>query len=179
VTRAFVAVQLPYDVLGAISAKTEGLQIRGGRTMTVWQWHLTLQFLGDDADIGAVAAALDGFSVPGGRVQLGGAGAFPSARRARVLWLGVSEGHDVLARLAAGVGERMARIGYEPDPRPFRPHLTLVRCATPTDLRAPIAAFGSEPVGPAWDVDALTVFESDLRPEGARYIERATVPLPR
>ena len=178
-TRAFVAVQLPYDVLGAISRKTEGLQIHGGRTMKVWQWHLTLQFLGDDADIGAVAAALDGFSVAGGRVQLGGAGAFPSARRARVLWLGVIDGNDVLARLAAGVGERMARIGYEPDARPFRPHLTLVRCAAPTDVRAPIAAFGAEPVGPAWDVDTMTVFESDLRPEGARYIERATVPLPR
>jgi 2'-5' RNA ligase len=54
----------------------------------------------------------------------------------------------------------------------------LVRCTSPADVRAPIAAFGSDPVGPAWDVDALTVYESQLRREGARYLERATVPLP-
>jgi 2'-5' RNA ligase len=178
VTRAFVAVRLPYDVLSAVAVRTDGLAIRGGRATTLDQWHLTLQFLGDDADVDAVAAALDGFSVPGGRVQLGGAGAFPNARRARVLWVGLAEGSDVLARLARGVAECLAHIGYEPEARPLRPHLTLVRCASPTDVRAPIAAFGSDPVGPAWIVDAVCVYESQLRREGARYFERVSVPLP-
>jgi 2'-5' RNA ligase len=177
VTRAFVAVAVPEAVLDAVSARTEGLKVRGGRTMKMAQWHLTLQFLGDDADIEAVAAALDGFAVPGGRVRLGGAGAFPNARRGRVLWIGVAEGEDVLARLARGVAERLAPIGYEAEARPFRPHLTIVRCSSPTDLRAPVAAFDAESLGPAWRVDALTVYESVLRPEGARYIERASVSL--
>ena len=74
--------------------------------------------------------------------------------------------------------ERLARIGHEPEARPLRPHLTLVRCTSPTDARAPIAAFGSDPVGAAWSVDALTVYESQLRREGARYVERASVLLP-
>ena len=169
-TRAFVAVALPAEVLEAVSARTEGLQVPGGRTMTRDQWHLTLQFLGDDADVEAVTTALDGFSVRGGRVRLGGAGAFPNARRGRVLWI---------ARLAQGVAERLAPVGYEPDSKPFRPHLTIVRCSSPTDLRAPVAALDAESFGPDWRVDALTVYESVLRPEGARYIERATVSLPR
>jgi hypothetical protein len=38
---------------------------------------------------------------------------------------------------------------------------------------------GAEPFGSDWPVDALTVYESVLRPEGARYIERAVIPLPR
>jgi 2'-5' RNA ligase len=177
VTRAFVAVALPADVLAAVSARTEALRIRGGRAMTRDQWHLTLQFLGA-ADIEAVTAALKGFSVRGGRVRLGGAGAFPNARRGRVLWIGVADGADVLARLAHGVAERLAPVGYEPDARPFRPHLTIVRCASPTDLREPVAELGAEPFGSDWPVDALTVYESVLRPEGARYIERASVPLP-
>ncbi|MDQ1510578.1 MAG: 2,3-cyclic 3-phosphodiesterase [Actinomycetota bacterium] len=177
-TRAFVAVQLPHEVLDAVFAETSGLKIRGGRTMTRDQWHLTLQFLGDDADIEAVVGGLDGFSVPGGDVRLGGAGAFPSARRGRVLWIGLAEGSDVVARLARGVGERLAPLGYEPEARVFRPHLTIVRCANPTDLRAPIVALDAASFGPAWRVHALTVYESRLRPEGARYVERATVPLP-
>ena len=147
--------------------------------MTRDQWHLTLQFLGDDADVEAVTTALDGFSVRGGRVRLGGAGAFPNARRGRVLWIGVAEGGDVLARLAQGVAERLAPVGYEPDSKPFRPHLTIVRCSSPTDLRAPVAALDAESFGSDWCLDALTVYESVLRPEGARYIERASVSLPR
>ena len=176
-TRAFVAVALPSGALDAVAACLDELVLAGGRRTTRDQWHLTLQFLGD-ADIDAVVSALDGFSVPGGRVRLGGAGAFPKERRASVLWLGVMEGHDVLAALASAVAQRLAPLGYEPESRPFRPHLTLARCAKATDLREPVAALGSEPIGPAWIVDSLVLYESQLRRDGARYLERATVELP-
>jgi 2'-5' RNA ligase len=178
VTRAFVAVALPDDVLDAVSDATGALLLRGARMMRRDQWHLTLQFLGDDADVGAVGLALEGFTIPGGSVRLGGAGAFPNARRGRVLWIDLADGHDVLARLATGVAERLAPLGYEPDSRSFRPHLTIVRCPRPTDLRAPVAALNALSFGRAWRVDSLTVYESILRPEGARYLERATIPLP-
>jgi 2'-5' RNA ligase len=174
--RLFVAAELPYAVIDAVAAHTDGLEIRGGRKAAV-PWHVTLQFLGD-ADLPAVVAALDGFDVRGGRARLGGAGAFPSARRGRVLWIGLAEGQDVLARLADGVARRLAPLGFEAEERSFRPHLTLVRCGTPTDLRAPIVALGSDPVGPAWSVDALTVYESQLGGDGPRYLARATVALP-
>ena len=146
--------------------------------MTGDQWHLTLQFLGDDADVAAVAAALDGFSVPGGAVGFGAAGAFPSQRRGRVLWIGVEQGQAMLVRLAEVVGRRMARIGFEADPRAFRPHVTVARCPAPTDLRTPIAALDAATSGRSWRVDELVVYESELRAEGARYRERASVSLP-
>ena len=176
-TRAFVAVTLPYEVLSAVQQRAAGLDVRGGRATQVFQWHLTLQFLGE-VELESVIVALEGFDVPGGRVRLGGAGAFPSARRGRVLWVGVAEGARVLAHLASGVAECLASIGFEPEAREFVPHVTLVRCPSPTDLRAPIAALGAAPIGDAWDVDALTVYESELRDDGPRYIERAVVPLP-
>jgi len=160
-----------------MSVRTDGMTVRGGRTMSRDQWHLTLQFLGDDADVDAVVAAFDGFSVPGGHVRLGGAGAFPNARRARVLWVGVVEGEDVLARLARGVADRLAPLGYEPDPKAFHPHVTIARCSRPTDLRALVTELGAEPYGPPWRVGALAVYESRLRPEGASYVERARMPL--
>jgi 2'-5' RNA ligase len=178
-TRAFVAIALPYEALDALLAGTDGLEVRGARMMTMQQWHVTLQFLGNRADLDAVAAALDGFSVAGGPVRLGGAGAFPNARRGRVLWIGVAEGADIVVRLASGVAERLAPIGYEPEDKPFRPHVTIARCGQPTDLRGPIAALDAQSFGSAWDVDALTVYESKTRPEGAEYIARATIALPR
>lgn len=177
-TRAFVAVRLPAVVLDAVAERVADLTMRGGRPTTRDQWHLTLQFLGNKADLDAVIAAFDGFEVHGGRVRMGGAGAFPNAPRGRVLWLGLVEGTDVVARLASGVARCLAPLGYEPESRPFRPHLTLARCARPSDLRAPVAAIGPDPVGPAWDVGALAVYESQLRRDGARYLERASIVLP-
>jgi hypothetical protein len=46
-------------------------------------------------------------------------------------------------------------------------------------VRAVIAEIGGDPVGPAWDVDAIAVYESRRDSEGARYVARATIPLPR
>ena len=60
--------------------------------------------------------------VPPFTLTLGGGGAFPNARRASVLWLGVREGSDALSELAG-------MIPREPDHVPYRAHLTLARVA--------------------------------------------------
>jgi RNA 2',3'-cyclic 3'-phosphodiesterase len=176
VPRTFVAVRLPDVVLDAVALRVSEIAVPGRRT-TRDQWHLTLQFLGDDVDVGAVIAALDGIDAPGGRGQLGGGGAFPDATHARVFWLGLLEGTELLAQIAHAVAERTAPLGHEADPRPFRPHLTLARCRDATDLRPVIAAVGNDPIGPAWHVDAITVYESKRLADGARYTERARIPL--
>jgi 2'-5' RNA ligase len=174
VTRAFVAVRVPEAVLDAVDARLADLVVPGRRT-TRAQWHLTLQFLGDGAHVDEVAAALEGISAAPDPARVGGAGAFPDARRALVFWLGLAEGSALLAGLAGAVGERLAPLGYEADPRPFVPHLTLARLRVPTDLRSTIATFGDAAIGPAWEVDAVTVYESRLRSEGAEYAERSTI----
>jgi 2'-5' RNA ligase len=176
-TRAFVAVRLPDVVLDAIAASTAGVAIPGRRT-TRDQWHLTLQFLGDDVDVEAVVGVLEGLDVARGPARLGGAGAFPEVAQAQVLWLGLREGSDVITRLADAVAERTAPLGIERSARSFRSHLTLARFRARTDVGAVIAAIGDEPVGPEWQVDAVTVFESELHRDGARYRERATIALP-
>jgi 2'-5' RNA ligase len=177
VTRAFVAVLLPDAVLDAVERRVSGLDVPGRRT-TREQWHLTLQFLGDEVDVDPVVAALEGIDIARGPARLGGAGAFPEALRANVLWLGLTEVSGVIARLADAVAERTAVLGYERSARSFRPHLTLARFRARADVGDLIDAVGDEPVGPEWQVDAVTVCESVLHPEGARYIERATIGLP-
>jgi 2'-5' RNA ligase len=176
-TRAFVAVELPAAVLDAVEQRTAGITVPGRRA-TRDQWHLTLQFLGNRADVDAVTRALVGIDVAPFGARLGCAGAFPRAARGTVLWLGVTDGTEWLARLADAVMERTEPLGYERDERPYRPHLTLARCRAPTDLRETIAALGDDPVGPAWRVDAVTVFESRTQPDGARHAPRAVIPLP-
>jgi 2'-5' RNA ligase len=176
-TRAFVAVQLPAAVLDAVEERTAGVAVPGRRT-TRDQWHLTLQFLGNRADVDALAAALAGIDVAPDEVRVGGSGAFPRAARGTVLWLGVAEGAAWLERLADAVMTRTEALGHERETRPFRAHLTLARCRPPADLRETVAALGDDPVGPAWRVDAVTVFESKTQRDGARYTPRAVIPLP-
>ena len=73
-TRAFVAVSPPDAVLDAVAARAAGVTIPG-RPTTRDQWHVTLQFLGNRADVDAVAAALIGLDAERGTARLGGAGA--------------------------------------------------------------------------------------------------------
>jgi 2'-5' RNA ligase len=177
VTRLFVALRLPEPVLDAIAQRLAPLTLPGRRT-TRAQWHLTLQFLGDDADPHAVSDALAGIDTAGGYARLGGPGTFPDVRHARVLWLGLTQGNSDVTRLAAAVAHRVAGLGHEPDPRPFRAHITVTRVRVPTDLRAEIASIDDTPVGPTWAIDALTLYESRRHSSGADYIPRATIPLP-
>lgn len=94
--------------------------------------HVTVTYLGDVAG-GRVASVLDAvrsvvISATPPLLELGGLGCFPDERRARVLWAGVA--------FDAGLGELRRRIdqalvptGFEPDRRPFRPHITLARAS--------------------------------------------------
>lgn len=175
-TRAFVAVRPPEGVLDAVAGAVDGLALPGGaRRTTRDQWHLTLQFLGNRADVDAVAAVLASPTVPAGAARLGGIGAFPNARRARVVWVGVTEGGDLFTALAREVGERLAPLGHEPEDRPFHAHLTIARLKTPADVRGIVDV--ESVVGPAWLVDAITLYESRTRPSGAEYSPRAVIRL--
>lgn len=140
--------------------------------------HVTMKFLGPVADertheiAGAVAGAVDGmvdFSV-----RLGETGAFPSVRRARVLWVGLEDPAGGLGMLAAAVEEAMAPLGFEPENRPFTAHLTVARLKVPRAVSL-VAGAPGEP----FLVDRLTLFQSVLRRPAPRYEALATFPFRR
>jgi 2'-5' RNA ligase len=167
--RVFVAVVPPAPVLDAVeevaAAVSEQLPVTAKRT-TRPQWHLTLAFLGW-TDIDAVAEALTPFALRPGRLALGGLGAFPSPRRAQVVWLGVAAGAEWLAQAAAAVGALVRPLGHEPERRPYHGHLTLARLRAPGDVRE-VVATPCEP-GPPFVAGEIVLFESVLRRTGAQY----------
>jgi 2'-5' RNA ligase len=174
VGRGFVAVVPPDEVLDAVDVATAGIDLPSSARLTTRpQWHLTLQFLGNRVDFGAVAGALDELAVQPGSVCFGAAGAFPTERRGRILWLGVCEGDAWLAQLAASVGALLAPVGYSPEDRPYHAHLTLARLKAPTDVRPVVAAIGPGPVGQAWTAEEVVLFQSKTRRSGAEYTARA------
>jgi len=177
VSRAFVAVVPPAEVLDTVAGALGRPEVPGARLTPRGQWHLTLQFLGNRADVDAVAGALGLLAVDAGTVQLGGFGAFPSERRGRILWLGVAGGGPFLAHLATAVGALLGPLDHPSEDREYHPHLTLARCKTPTDLRSTVGALPSDPVGPEWTAAEVVLFESTTRPTGAEHVERARIGL--
>lgn len=178
--RLFVAVRPPEDVLDAVerAAAPARRSMVGLRWTTREQWHVTLQFLGWQRELETIVAALPevGRLAPFA-VRLGGAGAFPSPRRARVVWLGGTEGTGALGRLAGAVADALGSTGFVPEKRPFHAHLTLARLRVPADVTPCVQALGDAPVGTAWTVREIVLYESRLRPGGAEHVPVSVVAL--
>jgi RNA 2',3'-cyclic 3'-phosphodiesterase len=146
--------------------------------------HLTLRFLGDTdpADLDRIAAALAAAfrDRPAFEFTLAGIGAFPSPRRPRVVWIGVTDGADELRALAARLADALASVGVPPEPEPFVPHVTLFRVRSPRDLdRARALLDGHAPAPPARTVRVSTVVlkESVLGRDGPHHRTVRAFPL--
>ena len=107
-------------------------------------------------------------------MSLGELGAFPSVRRARVVWAGLDDPTHRLAGVAGSVGDEMERIGFAREKRAFAPHVTLARLRSPhgDDLHEPLAPL-------AFLVDRIGLYESRLGRPNAVYSELATFPFGR
>jgi 2'-5' RNA ligase len=113
------------------------------------------------------------------RLAFAGAGAFPAATRANVLWSGLSGDRRALARLAESVAAGASRAGTPPPDkgRRFQPHLTLARCRTPADVTELVAALDGYQ-GQPWTADRVHLVRSRLgATEHPRYTSLANWPL--
>ncbi len=131
---------------------------------------MTLVLLGDRVDLDASATALGRLDAASFDVVLGGIGAFPRPRAARVLWLGVRTGREQLVVTA----EAVCRLLDVVDERPFRPHLTLARFRTPHDVSA---TTGDHITTTRWRVEEIVLFESVLGRGGPSYRAHARITL--
>lgn len=132
--RLFVAIPLPEDVMDLIDAALEPW--RTVLPMVRWvpreNWHVTMRFLGSmpPSSVPSVRerlARVAGTTAPIG-TRVHGVGAFPSLRRAHVLWAGIDDDLGELAILATAIRESLAsELGHED--RPFTPHVTVGRSA--------------------------------------------------
>ncbi|MGH9478998.1 MAG: RNA 2',3'-cyclic phosphodiesterase [Terriglobales bacterium] len=103
--------------------------------------HITLQFIGawEEADEPELIAALTNVIPPRIELAVSGLDAFPSLRRPRIVIAGVAAAPELTA-LAAGVNRALAPLGIVPEPRPYRPHITLARLRAPAPLPSLVGA---------------------------------------
>jgi 2'-5' RNA ligase len=141
-------------------------------------WHVTLKFLGSTwprlsewvPEQVAQAAAM----CPTFGTRLDGLGAFPSPRRARVVWVGLDDRAGRMAELVRALDASLAT-EFRAETRSFTPHVTAARSDPPIALPDTFAATPVQAV--PFHVDRVTLFRSHLRRPAPRYEALDSFPL--
>jgi RNA 2',3'-cyclic 3'-phosphodiesterase len=187
--RAFIAVETPSGIQSDIANSTASLKNALPKPLVRWiapqNVHLTLKFLGDVSPVNldhlAEALKVEAASHRMFSMSVGGVGAFPTTRRARVIWIGL-ETPPALEDLHRGVEAAAAQLGYPQEERPFSPHLTIGRVGqnvSSSDLERIRRVLETITVGTlgTFRVEAIHIFKSELQPGGAIYTHLYALPL--
>ena len=186
--RLFVACELPVEVRDAVGGLVESLREQSDgavRWVNPQSLHVTLKFLGEvpERQLPAVKLALQEAVVRHSAffLELSSIGTFGGREGLRVMWAAVAGDVLRLEALGRDVNRALAVVGFEPETRPFRPHLTLgrVRNDVPTRQRAEIeVAVGKTQIPECeWRTSEIALVRSRLQPGGARHDTVATFPL--
>ena len=132
-----------------------------GRRQRPDQWHVTLEFIGaaDGARRAALEAAAEGLTLPGFELLFDRCEYW---RKAQVACLVASVTPEPLARFLVQLRAAVAMAGFEPESRPWRPHVTIarkVRSATDGPVTPPLR----------WPATAFALVRSVSEPAGSRY----------
>ena len=175
--RLFVAINLSAEIRRGVLAATGPLRERAPELSWVGEprLHLTLKFLGEQPD-DRLGEIKDVLALVAGRhrelvMNIGGVGAFPNFRRARVVWIGIAQ-DPRLELLHHDVEIACESIGFEVEGRPFRPHLTLARVKTPlSDEKGRELSRLAKRTDYQSDciVRSVDLMRSDLSPQGSTY----------
>jgi 2'-5' RNA ligase len=185
--RLFVALELPTAVRDGVEAwGREALADPALRRMSTASLHITLVFLGyrPEKEIGRIGAVVEGLESPApADIRLGDPEQRPPRGKARLFALPVDSPGTL--SLQAELEQRLAaeRL-YEPEKRPFWPHLTVAR-VRPEGKGSKRPMRVAEGPGPlpegvrerTFGSVRVSLYRSELKPQGAHYTPLAHVDL--
>jgi len=186
--RCFIAIDIDRESKRALAELVEKLRAEADISKSDAKWvdpeamHLTLKFLGEtkDQQLADVFGAVEATAAAHGsfELEIASTGSF-GGRTARVLWAGTGRGSEELLALQADLEERLAAAGWPKEQRAYSGHLTLCRIRNPKagavlkqaaenhkDFKAGTVA-----------VDRITVYQSQLTPNGPIYTALASYEL--
>lgn len=173
--RTFIAIPLPEAVQDKVDALLSDLRKADAavRWVPARNLHLTLKFLGDVAEARleelyvGIRMATEG--IEPFRITLTGLGAFPNARRPRVLWIGMDV-PEAMQRLYENIEKDLSRLHFPKEKRRFSPHLTIGRVKGLRGMERLMSVVERTEFGPETvSVERIVAMKSDLRPTGAVY----------
>ena len=176
--RIFAAIDISDEARGAVVAYVAKLRMDVADIRVGWEkpekLHLTLKFFGDvdAARLLRLGTALDEVATAHKPfvAELAGTGVFPTARRPRVLWLGIQNDSGRIAKIGDEIERVSSRLGFPREKRPFSPHLTIARIREPEKgKRLAESYLQSRFASVEFSVNELVLYESVLKPAGSTY----------
>jgi len=183
--RTFIAIEIPAEIKTEMVKVQE--QLKKSNVDASWPRpdgvHLTLKFLGEAPEskisemVSALRTAAEGTGLL--RLEVRGVGTFPNPKNARVAWIGLGGDVEKLVKLQLAVEEAMVRINMAREERKFTPHLTLGRIKFIRSRDKWLKALDEikDISLPGFDVTAVSLMKSELKPSGAVYTEMGRVEL--
>jgi len=182
----FIALDLP-DALreGIVAWGRKELHDPALRVVRPESLHITLAFLGYllEKEIGSLSQIVEAIDSPSPTLKLGDPIAKPTLKRARIIALPVISPGTVA--LQAALEEKLVAAHlFEPEKRPFWPHVTVARVKSsgrgskrPTEVSKPPKKLSKSLLEPNYKSIRARLYRSELNPMGARYTPLAQVEL--
>jgi len=176
--RAFIAIELSPEIKDSLEQVQSHLKYSEAdvKWIDTGNIHLTLKFLGDitEENCEKIRSIIDeiGRSVKPFEISIKDIGAFPNMNYPRVIWIGLDKGAAESKALAAKISEEALKIGFQKEPRPFAPHLTIGRVRSPKNkeaLKEKIASYSLQSAIKAQSISTIALFQSVLTPKGPIY----------
>jgi 2'-5' RNA ligase len=176
--RLFVGIPLGTQVLGELMQVVNRLRLPedGLRWTAPATWHITLQFLGEASgeQYESLLASLCKVEQPKFSVKLETLGGF---ERSGVFIVSVQLSLELLA-LQKSVLAATGPCGFQPETRPYQPHITLARSRVArSGLGSLTRRLQAQTCFSACTATEFLLYESFLGPGGARYEVRGRFPL--
>lgn len=174
--KLFLAIPIPNAAASAL-AGIQPPSAPGVRLVLPDQMHLTLCFIGE-SQIDPIAAAIRNVRIPKLILDIVGVGQFPSVAGSTMLWAGIRP-DSALVSLHAALSNALTPLGFQPEHRPYRPHISLARCepSVPAGL---VATFLADRASLTLDrivIDALSLYSSHFVAGIPVYHPEVTFPL--
>ena len=175
--RSFLAIELPRMILKRIEEVQGDLKSSHAdvRWVSPEKIHLTLKFFGsiDESRIDPIVKSIEGPAQTSSPFSLAvrGMGAFPHLKNPRVIWVGMVDEKEALISFQKALEKEFGKIGFEPEDRPFHPHLTLGRMKSNRgreELIGRMEKYREEQFGD-FQVEKVVLFRSDLKFSGPVY----------
>ncbi|NUM81037.1 RNA 2',3'-cyclic phosphodiesterase [bacterium] len=183
--RAFIAIELPPEIHRRLADVQHRFKPLFSQSRVTWvkpeNIHLTLKFFGDiqPSMVETIEKACQNLQTHSVfSLSLQSLGYFPNAKNPKVFWCGY-DASDELNRLHLQLENDLLSLGFTKEEREFSPHLTLARFKElhSHDREALASAVEFDLAAMTHTVDALTLFQSRLTPNGSIYSPLKKFPL--
>ena len=189
--RLFIALDIDDAIRDRIARFVEGVNAFApdARWAKPESLHVTLKFIGEQTEpaVDQIKHSLASISASSAEIHFQGYGFFPTAKSARVFWIGLEAGPQLPA-LAATIDEKMGLLGIPKEDRAFSPHLTLARGTGRSGapqrhkadapnrifqhLQEKLAALPTPEFG-SMTAREFFLYQSQLSPKGSKYTKLA------